>query len=131
VAFNDEDNRQLFEAKTKRTADRILALQQLKTAGVKTSALICPVIPHITDVVLLIERLAEFTDKIWIYGLSIIDRSNRNWRNVEDRLASHFPRLKESIEDAIFSKEHPYWDVLRQDLVNVRKERNLNLSIHV
>ena len=131
VAFNDEDNRQLFEAKTKRTTGRIFALQQLKAAGIKTSALICPVIPHITDAMLLIDQLAEFADKIWIYGLSIIDRSNRNWQKVENILASHFPRLKESIEATIFSKEHPYWEVLRQDLVKVQKERNLNLSIHV
>ncbi len=69
----------------------MFALQQLKAAGVKTSALICPVIPHITDVMLLIDLLAELADKIWIYGLSIIDRSDRNWRNVEHILANYFP----------------------------------------
>jgi len=131
VAFNDEDNRRLFEAKTIKTAARISALEQLKSAGIQTSALICPVIPHITDLKPLVDLLAEPAGIIWIYGLSIIDRGDRNWQNVERIAERHFPDLKVQIETAVFSKEHSYWRTLRQELVKMQKERKLNLNIHL
>jgi len=50
VTFNDNRVREQFEANTKDTEIRIAALRLLKKAGIKTNALICPVIPFITDV---------------------------------------------------------------------------------
>ena len=131
VAFNDNDTRQQFEASTIDTEDRIEALRKLREAGIKTSALICPVIPCITDVIPLIDMLDPYTDVIWIYGLSMNARSDRNWQNVEDILNTNFPKLKEPIEAAIFSKDHPYWAELRQNLNDLQKDRQLNLSIHL
>jgi DNA repair photolyase len=131
VAFNDNRIRQQFEANTKDTETRIETLGKLREAGIKTSALICPVIPYITDVNPLIDMLAPLTDVIWIYGLSIEKRSDRNWQNVEVILKGHFPDLKEQIEEIIFSKDHPFWIQLRQDLSDIQKDRQLDLSIHV
>jgi DNA repair photolyase len=131
VAFNDEGVRRLFEANTKETAARISALQQLKDASIRTSALICPVIPHITDVSALIDLLADPADKIWIYGLSILDRSNQSWRNVKRILDNNFPDLKKQIETVVFSKDPSYWEILREELVQIQSDRNLDLSIHV
>jgi DNA repair photolyase len=131
VAFNDNSIRRLFEANTIDTEARIDALQELKSAGVKTSALICPVIPFITDVNQLIDMLALHTTKIWIYGLSILDRSDQSWQNVEHILESHFQALKEQIEAAVFSKGHSFWEGLRQELEQIQKNRQINLSIHV
>ena len=131
VAFTDEHIRGLFEARTKETAVRISALQQLKAAGIKTAALICPVIPHITDVSPLIDLLAGSADKIWIYGPSVLNRNVQNWRNIEAILDRHFPDLKEPVKAAVFSKEHAYWQTLRQDLIDIQRESKLNLSIHV
>jgi DNA repair photolyase len=131
VAFTDEKIRELFEAKTKKTAARISALQELKAADIKTAALICPVIPYITDVKPLIDFLAGSVEKIWIYGLSMLNRNVQNWRNIETIWERHFPDLKEPVKAAVFSKEHAYWQTLRQDLINIQRERKLNLSIHV
>lgn len=131
VAFNDNDVRRLFEYNTIDTEDRINALEKLKTAGVRTSALICPVIPYITDVIPLINMLAPHTAKIWIYRLSILDRTEQNWQYIENILESHFSGLKEQIETAVFSKDHPYWINLRDDLIRLQKDKDLNLSIHL
>ena len=131
VAFTDENTRQLFEARTKATAARIAALQELKGAGIRTSSLLCPVIPYITDVERCIDWLAPHTDTIWIYGLSILNRSDRNWRYVEEIIQHHFPGLKADIEAAVFSREHAYWESLRQELLQLQAERSLNLNIHV
>lgn len=131
VAFNDEDVRRMFEANTKETGARIAALEKLHAAGIQTSALICPVIPYITDVKDLIDLLAEHTRKIWIYGLSVLNRSDRNWQNVERILEIQLPDLKGPVESAVFSKNHSYWEKLRRELSQPQLYKNLNLSIHV
>ena len=131
VAFNDNDVRRLFESNTIDTDERINALRKLKTAGLGTSALICPVIPYMTDVIPLIDMLAPHADVIWIYGLSMLNRTDQNWQNVESILESHFPDVKAQIEPIVFSQDHAYWMQLRQELLEFQKERELHLSIHV
>ncbi len=129
VAFNDNDVRQLFEGNTVDTEDRINALIKFKTAGLKTAALICPVIPYITDVIPLLNMVAPHTDKIWIYGLSMQKKTDRNWQNVETILKNHFPDLRSEVETVVFSKDHSYWVNLRQELIGLQKD--MNLSIHL
>ena len=70
-------------------------------------------IPYITDVAPLIEMLTPYTDTIWIYGLSVEDRSGKNWQNVEGILHNHFPDLKDRIESVLFADAHSYWDEQR------------------
>ena len=95
------------------------------------AALVCPVIPYITDVRLLIDLLAECTEKIWVYGLSILKKSDQNWQNVEKILEAHWPELKEQIETVVFTKDHPYWENLRHELLRIKKDEQLNLSVRV
>jgi DNA repair photolyase len=131
VAFNDNDVRRLFEANTIDTEKRINVLKQLQAAGLRTSALICPVIPYITDVLRLVDMLAPYTVKIWIYGLSMLNRTDQNWQNFERILEEHFPDLRNQIEAVVFSKNHSYWAKLREELIHIQGDRKLNLSIHV
>jgi DNA repair photolyase len=131
VAFNDNRTCRLFEANTVDNEKRIEALRQLKEAAVRTGALLCPVIPYITDAIQLIDMLAPCTDVIWIYGLSINDRSDQNWLNMQKILSREFPDFLEQIEQAIFSKEHIYWAQLRDDLVTLKNDRQLNLNIRL
>jgi hypothetical protein len=46
-------------------------------------------------------------------------------------LNREFPDLLERIEPAIFSKEHSYWTELRDDLVALKNDRQLNLNIRL
>jgi DNA repair photolyase len=131
VAFNDNDVRRQFEAGTMDTEARINALKELHAAGLRTSALICPVVPYITDIMPLIDMLAPHTDKIWIYGLHMSNRTDPNWLNVERILKNHYPDLIGQIENVVFSKNHSYWEKLRHALKKIQKYRKLNLSIHV
>ncbi len=131
VAFNDNQTRKRFEANTMDTEKRIEALRKLKEAGVRTGALVCPVIPYITDAIELIDMLAPYTDTIWIYGLSVNDRLGQNWLNIQRILRSQFSDLAEQIESVIFSREHIYWSQLREDLGALKNDRQLNLNIHL
>jgi DNA repair photolyase len=131
VAFNDNRTRQLFEADTIDTERRIDALRKLKADGIATSALVCPVIPHITDAVALIDALVPHTDRIWLYGLSVPDPDQRSWHNVQDILRRHFPGLKKEIETAVLDSGHCYWSSLRNYLQELQNKRTLNLRIHI
>ena len=131
VAFNDDDTRRLFEAHTIDTNARIEALRRLRAGGIGTSALVCPVIPYITNATALIEMLAPHTDTIWIYGLSIENWTDPSGRNVRKLLERFYPDLKARIEAAIFSRDHRFWADLRQDLHRMAQTRDLNLKIHV
>lgn len=131
LAFNDNPTRRLFEADTMTNERRIDALCQLRKAGIKTGALLCPVIPFITDAVKIIERLTPCTDVIWIYGLTADTPSARNWLNMKTILHQEFPDLFGRIEAAVFSKEHQYWGQLRDRLNRVKHERQLNLNIRL
>jgi DNA repair photolyase len=131
VAFNDNRTRRLFESNTVDNEKRIEALRQLKESGMRTGALLCPVIPYITDVIKLIDMLAPCTDGIWIYGLRMNDRLDQNWLNLKKILSREFPELLEQIESVTFSKEHFYWGQLRDDLVTLKKDRQLNLNIRL
>jgi DNA repair photolyase len=131
VAFNNNRTRRLFEADTMDTEKRIEALSQLKEVGVKTGALICPVIPYITDAIQLVDTLEPFADTIWIYGLGIKDPSGQNWLNLQKILRDQFADLIDQIEPAIFSKDHSYWAQLGKDLAAVKKDRELNMNIQI
>ena len=131
VAFNDNQTRRLFEANTIDTEKRIEALNKLKEAGIRTGALLCPVIPYITDAIQMVDMLEPYADVIWIYGLGINDRSGQNWLNIKKILNSQPRDLIEQIEPVIFSKDHSYWTELRESLEMLRTDRKLNLNIHI
>ena len=130
VAFIDNNIRKLFEYNTIDTERRINGLMQLKELGIKTNALICPVIPHVTDVVELINLLETCADTIWIYGLSILNKSDVYWQNIEPIFDQYFPKRNDLIKQAIFNKNHIFWNTLRSKLELIKKERKLDLRIN-
>lgn len=131
VAFNDDATCQLFEANTMATEQRVDALRQLKNAGIHTGALVCPVIPYISDAIKLVDMLVPYTDEIWVYGLSINDRLGKNWLAIQEIISNQFSSIVAQIEQAIFLKEHIYWTQLRDNLVALKNDRQLNLNIHL
>jgi len=131
VAFNDDTTRRIFEGNTIDTELRIEALRKCKEAGIRTYSLVCPVIPYVTDPIPLIHELSPITEKIWIYGLSFLNRDEINWKNVESILNQYYPDKKAQIEEILFDKEHTFWKDLKQQLSTLHSEQNLNLDIHV
>jgi DNA repair photolyase len=127
LAFQDEEMRQLFELSTPPNAERVAALRALKEAGVRTYVLLCPVMPFLSDVDALIDRVAPYADTIWVYAVSMESEDNRNWRNVQRILDQHFPHLTESYREMAFSAEHSFWAELRHHLEKRQREEGLDL----
>jgi DNA repair photolyase len=129
VAFQDEDVRRLFEANAPPNERRVRALKELKEAGIETYTLITPVMPFISDVESLIEMVAPYADTIWIYGLSMNAKEDRNWHNIQGILDCHFPEMTEQYRQIAFSADHPYWAEVRRTLERIQRERLLDLRI--
>ena len=70
-------------------------------------------------------------EKIWIYGLSILNRTDQNWQNVAEILENHFIELKADIEKAVLTKGHVFWEDLRRELAQLQKRSDAQLSVHV
>lgn len=129
VAFADEGTRGRFEPRAPETARRVGALQELGASGIRTYALICPVIPFLTHTESLVRMVAPYADGVWVYRLSVRSEQDRNWRNVRGVLHRHFPDLAERICDAVFRDEHPFWAAERVALEKLRAEIGLDLGI--
>jgi DNA repair photolyase len=129
LAFQDEEVRRLFELAAPTNDERIGALQALREAGVSTYALICPVMPFLTDARSLVERVASCADRIWVYALSMEAEEARNWRNVQGILDRHFPEMTGPYREIAFSAAHPYWAELRHDLERLQTKSGLDLQI--
>ena len=131
IAIQDEDVRQLFEVSTPSNDRRVKALQRLRSAGVETYILICPVMPFLTDVEHLIEMVEPYADTIWLYALSMKNEGDRNWQDTQKVLDQHFPELTESYRQITFSTDHPYWTELRLRMQEIQTEKQLNLRIEL
>lgn len=131
VAFKDNQTRSRFEANTMDTERRIQALSQLKQSGVRTGAMLCPMIPYITDPVQLIDMVQPYAEVMRIYRLSISDPSSQSWQNVQRILKNNFSDLADQIKDVVSSENHEYWIRLREKLEKLQHQLNLDLRIHV
>ncbi len=131
LAFQEEQTRQLFEKNAPSNEERIDALRRLKSAGIPTYTLICPVMPFITDVESLIELVAPYSNKVWIYRLEMKSTEDQNWQNIESILNQNFQELTEKYRKIAFSGDHPYWRQLRQKLEELQSKKYLNLQIRL
>ena len=129
IAFQNEEVRRLFEANAAPNEQRVEALKALKDAGVKTYALICPVMPFITDVSSLVEMVAPYADTIWVYGVSMEAEKDRNWRNLRRILDRHFPEMTERYRRIAFAADHPYWVELRRNVEKFQLVSGLDLRV--
>jgi len=129
LAFQDEEVRRIFEPHAPPNEKRIEVLLKLKKAGVGSYALICPVMPYLTDVEALIEVVAPVADTIWIYPLRMESESDRNWQNVSALLKRCFPEIAEQYREVIFTYDHPYWLDLGCKLEDARLRGGLNLRV--
>lgn len=129
IAFASEATRRLFEAAAPANERRIAALKALREAGIRTYALICPVMPFLTEVEALVEALRPHAETIWVYALSMESESGRNWQALRAVLERHFPQLVGSYRQIAFSADHPYWLELRGTLARLREAQGLGLQI--
>ena len=132
VAFKDDGIRSLFEENTIETKRRIQALRKIKQTGIRTGALLCPIIPYVTEVLDLLEDLSGCADTIWIYGLSADGDKEQDtgWKNTRQILSSHFPGIADRVQAAVLSKEDPYWTRVKDEIEMFNCQRKIDIKVH-
>ncbi len=127
IAFQDDDQKKLFEKCTSPNKDRYRALAKFKEEDIDTYALICPVIPFITDTKALINEVQPFVDRIWIYPLEIKSTEDKNWEKVHSIIDEHFPEILTDLEKIVLSTDSPYWERLSARLEKESKDLKIDL----
>jgi DNA repair photolyase len=131
LAFHEEKIRQLFEQNPPSNSRRIEALEHLNSAGIETYVLICPVMPYLSEVDMLIDLVAPFADTIWVYPIRMKQQTDRNWRKLHRILDKHYPELVDEYRQIAFEKQHSYWGDLRSKLEMIKTSRRLNINIEL
>lgn len=129
VSFIDEEVRSFFEAGTCQTRRRIAVLEKLRAAGIRTYALVCPVIPFVTDTNAIVRAVAPHAESVWIYRLRIRDEEDANWQKVLAVLRRHFPDVTAEIADAVFHTDHPFWAGQHNELSRLAEQMRVDLRI--
>ncbi len=131
IAFQDEDARGLFEGRAPTNAERLRGLRALRAAGIRTYALICPVMPFITDVEGIIDLVAPLVSRIYVYRIEMKTETDANWQHVKRILERHDAKLVDEYRRIAFSPEHPYWIELRSRLSALSRPSGVELAIEV
>jgi DNA repair photolyase len=127
LAFADERARRPFEPGAPPNARRIDALRAAKAARIETYALVCPVMPHLTDVPALLRSVEGLADRVWVYRFEVRDRTSRNWRNVLKVIGETFPEIENRFVAASLAREHAYWSDLREVARNAAVDLGISL----
>jgi DNA repair photolyase len=131
IAFQDENVRSLFEGNAPTNAARLQALGMLRDAGIHTYVLICPVMPEITDVEAIVDKVAPLVNHIYVYRLRMKAETDANWQSVERIMTRHYPNLIDRFRRIAFSSEHPYWTETRSRLLEIPASHEGRLTIEV
>lgn len=131
IAFQNNHDRELFEANAPSNRKRLETLKMLHEEGIKTYSLICPVMPFITDVGELISLVAPYSDTIWVYALNLDGYEDRNWHNIRQILQENYPEMVKKYEEIAFNSDHTYWTRLRSELRVLQQQTQSKLRIEV
>ncbi len=131
IAFQNDHDRELFEANTPPNRERLEALKKLHEEGIKTYTLICPVMPFITDVGELISLVEPYSDTIWVFALNLDRHEDCNWQNILQILQEHYPDMAKKYKEIVFNSDHAYWTRLRSELQLLQQHTRSELKIEV
>ncbi len=131
LGFTDEGLRQSLEEETPPNSRRIEALKAAKAAGLETSVLVCPVLPFLTDLEALIRSLEDAADYVWIYPLAMNNDIDPNWQNVWRVVSQRHPGLAADFKEAVFNRDHEYWQPQRALAKKLAKESSAEFVIRL
>jgi len=130
LGFSDDSLRCLLELGTPPNSNRITALRILKEAGIVTYALICPIMPFLTDIPMLLKSLHGYVDSVWLYPISIQQEAGRNWQNILGIINERYPDLATNFRNAVFHSDHEYWQKQRTLMDELTKKSDVELFVN-
>jgi DNA repair photolyase len=120
LALDDEGLRALLEPGPPPNGRRVEALRRVREAGVATYALVCPVIPFLTDVAAIVASVAPWADSVYVYRLAVGSEADRSWLGLRAVLERERPDLIALIASIVFAPDHPYWAGVERSVESLR-----------
>ena len=126
IASLDENLRKHFEPGAPSIRNRINALKQLYSEGVKTWVFIAPVLPGLSDKTIpdLMDEIKDSVDYIMVDRLNI---KSGNWYGIEKVLKRNYPHLFQKWKEILFSRENKrqYYQDLFGTIAGYCREKNI------
>lgn len=122
IITTDELIKSQFEPYSSPIGKRIEALRILHSEGIGTYVFIGPILPRLTDLEDIIEKVEDFVDGVMAETLNI---RCGNWRDIEKVLQHDFPDLLPGYKELI--KNSKYWDKTETKLESLCKLHSLPL----
>lgn len=122
IVTTNERIKSLFEPYSSPIKKRIEALRILHSEGIGTYVFVGPILPHLTNLEDIIEKVEDFVDGIMAETLNI---RCGNWADIERTLQHDFPDLLPGYKELVKNSE--YWDRTEMKLESLCKSHGLPL----
>jgi len=124
----DDDLSAVFEPGASRPSERIEALKILHKENIRTGVLVAPVLPYLTDVFSIIEKIRGHTDSVMFDTLNF--KSPEHIRNVMFFIATRFPEHYENYRKIFIQKDKTYYRQLKTEILACEKKTPFGL-LHI
>lgn len=116
----------LLEPGASLVEQRINALKQLKTAGIKTHVFIAPILPYFTNLRQILNEVAPYVDEMLFDSLNT---NKENWQGLFNVLKVHYPSLINEYQDKLFKNRLKYEKELKKEIELLAKEHKVTVKI--
>jgi len=119
----DDYWKEIFEPNASRPSERIEAIKTLHQSGVKTYVFISPIIPYVTNVFEIIDKVKPYVDYFMFDKLNLKDTINklRIYQVVKNKL----PEKYNDFVHIFDSKKNDYYEKLKNDIKTYLIKENL------
>jgi len=122
----DDEVRRKFEPFSSSVEERIKALELLHKEKIRTYTFIGPILPYLTDVVALINRLKGIVDFFMFEDLNVLP-SNKD--KILGIIKENWPELEEKYKEILKGKAE-FWKVIREKIQEIAREKSLDFRIY-
>lgn len=93
---------------------RLMAMEQVYKAGIRTVCFISPIFPYITDIFAIIEKVRGYTDLVWLENLNLRGQFKKT---VMDYISERYPGYLQAYKDIYDKRKTDYWQNLEHEVM--------------
>lgn len=126
----DDNIRKLFEPNADSVENRLLCLEKLVSAGIKTSVFFGPVLPYFSDNDEAINKIFDTLEAVSIKRI-LVDKLNYQDKKVPiiiEKLKSSYPNAIGYYQD-LMKKPNNYEGKLRQRILKIAQNKKINVEV--
>jgi DNA repair photolyase len=123
----DDETAKIVEPGASLPSARIAALKTIHAAGIRTWVFIAPILPYITDVFAILEKVKADADYILVDYLNL--KSPENRANIYQYIFRFHPELLPKYKQIFEGNDRSYYDQLAQEIRAYGAQNQLDITI--